>query len=97
VIANITTAVLCTGIGVWALWLVIRAQRKEHAERRSARLYKRVADQRGADLANVGSGVCASCNGEVTALRRENGQLICADRELCRQTMIFHSMLDSMA
>jgi hypothetical protein len=40
---------------------------------------------------------CACCNGYATELAvQPNGMRICRDRNLCRQTMIYKSMLDSV-
>lgn len=39
---------------------------------------------------------CASCKGENTALRRVEGRWACRDRDLCRASVIYASMLEAL-
>jgi ABC-type nickel/cobalt efflux system permease component RcnA len=97
-IGTVSAIVIAGGISAWALWLIIRAQRTEHHQRRAKRMYNRLATQHRNDVAHAASGRCACCQGELTALRydAETKLNICADRELCRLTMIHENLLDQV-
>jgi hypothetical protein len=99
-IGTITAITLSAAIGGWGLWLVIRSQRTEH---RSNKLYKQVRATQLKDrlliAANTTTGArCASCGGELTALRwdAETKVNVCSDRALCRETMIHENLLNQV-
>jgi hypothetical protein len=99
-IGTVSAIVFCGAISAWGLYLVIRAQRAEYRQRCRARLYDSSvqAGQRTAMERAANGRVCASCKGVLTALRWDNATQvnICADRELCRETMIHENMLDQV-
>jgi hypothetical protein len=67
--------------GCPALHLPERARRRYRRDMRHVR-------RRGA--------LCACCGGENTELRRDHAQWVCKDRDLCRKSMIYMSMLESL-
>jgi hypothetical protein len=99
-IGMISAVVIGGAVSAWAVYLVVRAQRTEYRQRCRQRLFKatvEVGQRMALERAATGA-MCACCKGVLTALRydAETRQNICADRELCRQTMIHENLLDQV-
>lgn len=85
--------IFCALISFIVAAIIIRAVRYQLRQRRIARNYRR-------DLSAITMDrECASCGGTATELTWDlaTGVHLCKDRELCRQTLIYRSMLDSMS
>jgi hypothetical protein len=51
------------------------------------------------DMRNVsrrGRAACACCGGVNTRLRRDRAQWVCKNRDLCRKSMVYMNMLESL-
>lgn len=99
-IGTVSAIVVCGAVSAWGLYLVICSQRAEYRHRCRARLYDSTVQhgQRTAMERAANGRVCACCKGVLTALRWDNETQVnvCADRELCRQTMIHENLLDQV-
>jgi hypothetical protein len=80
------------GVTVWCAYLCVRAQRREN---RAEKLRVAAAAAQRADGRGVHSAYqrCSSCGGEATDRVVINDQFVCKNRELCRETVAYETLL----
>jgi hypothetical protein len=48
------------------------------------------------NVSRRGRAACACCGGVNTRLRRDRAQWVCKNRDLCRKSMVYMNMLESL-